>query len=116
MASAGGKRDWGAHALRGEPERRLMFAVLLDAINRVLRPGIRVRQRASQLVWKELAWFRSRDFSAPFSFVNLCEALGVDPNRLRRNLFRCVDDECNRKENGRGLQAKQKAVPRGTSS
>jgi hypothetical protein len=115
VATAGGNRDCGAHVLRGEPERRLMFAVLRDAIARVLRPGLRFKRRSSQLVWKELAWFRSCDFSAPFSFVSICEALGLDPGRLRRNVFRCVSDECDRSGDDRGRGAQQKARPRASS-
>ena len=62
------------------PERRLMWAVLADAVAVVLSraeaapPG--VRQEA-------FAWFAAEDQSWPFSFVNVCEAIGVDAVGVR---------------------------------
>jgi hypothetical protein len=71
-----------------EPERRLFFAVLSDAIVRVRRRadsrGLRVRQ---DLLEAE-RWIRSDDRSWPCSFVNVCEALDIAPNPLRRAVLK----------------------------
>jgi hypothetical protein len=78
--------------LRGRPqstpERRLMVAVLEDAMRELVRPGgpwygARARQRKEVQVWLE-----SDDVAWPFSFVNVCEALDLDPGEVRSFLWR----------------------------
>lgn len=59
-------------AQTGDPERRLMLAVLLDALH---RPSAR-------------AWLASEDRSWPFSFASICDALGLESTYLRRRLLR----------------------------
>jgi len=66
------------HAFEGV--RRLMAAVLEDAIT-AMRAGGRASSQARH-------WLLSNDREWLFSFESLCEALGIDPNELRRNLFR----------------------------
>ena len=70
-------------------ERRLMLAVLLDAL-RVLRSrGPLPRHLRSQgSLRRELAWIGSNDRSQPFSFVNVCEALGLEADYVRRVALR----------------------------
>jgi len=72
----------------GEPERRLMLAVLTDAIETYLRRD--AATVTSQAIRRELRdvrnWIQSEDVSWPFSFLNVCHALGIDPTFLRRGL------------------------------
>ncbi len=68
------------------PEQRLMAAVLEDAMRELARPagswcGARARRQAE--VW---AWFEAEDVAWPYSFVNVCEALDLDPVRVRLRL------------------------------
>jgi len=35
---------------------------------------------------RSLAWIESRDREAPFAFESLCDALGIDADRLRRRV------------------------------
>ena len=69
------------------PHRRLMVAVLKRAIDDVqasadLTPsGVRCLRKAT-------AYVASGDRVWPFSFENLCEALGFDARLLRRALHR----------------------------
>jgi len=68
-----------------EPERRLLLAVLCDAIvvfqRRVVGTG------ASPLRPCEAErWILSNDRRWLFSYVNVCEALGIAPEPLRRAL------------------------------
>lgn len=63
-------------------ERALMLAVLEDAIRCYVEPprgGLRVRREAEHWIW-------SADESWPFSFVNICDALGIAAGPLRRKL------------------------------
>jgi hypothetical protein len=69
----------------GFPERRLMLAVLEDAIRNLLlakRAAISPRR-----VREDMAWFESVDRSDPFTFESVCDALGIDPDWLRGRLL-----------------------------
>jgi len=68
------------------PERRLMAAVLEDAVHvyRTLAAATTPRQRA--LFADAEAWIESEDRSWIFSFESICDHLGLDPDYLRRGL------------------------------
>ncbi len=66
-----------------------MLAVLIDAI-RALRP---VQQATPHIkvyrAWlRERAWLQAEDHSSPFSFINICDALGLDAGYIRRRVLR----------------------------
>jgi hypothetical protein len=63
-----------------QPEKRLMLAVLEDAVLAYLR-GL-------QLVPETRAWFDADDFTWPYSFANLCDALALDRHAVRAALRR----------------------------
>jgi len=70
------------------PELRLMAAVLEDAVRRfcVCAGAAGTRRRRE---FEETAdWFQSTDTSWPFSFENICQALGLAPAWIRRMLDR----------------------------
>ena len=63
------------------PEKRLMFAVLLDAV-------ISLRRRNSSAATEAELWIRSEDEDdTPFSFRNVCSALGIEATYLARGLL-----------------------------
>jgi hypothetical protein len=64
------------------PEKRLMFAVLLDAV-------IQLRKRNTSGAADAERWIRGEgeDGDQPFSFANVCGALGIDPSYLARGLL-----------------------------
>jgi hypothetical protein len=66
-----------------QPERRLMLAVFEDAVHAYLR-GIQCLPETS-------AWFEADDFEWPYSFANLCGALGLDRVAVRAALRRRRD-------------------------
>jgi hypothetical protein len=70
---------WGAVA--DQPERRLMLAVLSDAIVALQRRRPRVPYRGRGEAER---WVLSDDRRWPCSFVNVCEALNLAPEPLRR--------------------------------
>jgi hypothetical protein len=70
-----------------EPERRLLLAILTDAIVTFQARGASP-QRAARRAFDEAArWLFSDDQSWPCSFVNICDALGIEPGPLRRALI-----------------------------
>src|SRR6188508_338329 len=63
------------------PEKRLLFAVLLDAV-------IHMQRRNSVGAAEAEQWIRGEaDDDSPFSFRNLCDALGIEPTYLARGLL-----------------------------
>jgi hypothetical protein len=84
------------NALAG-PQRRLMIAVLQTALDdchgtataRALGLPLSRDRRATR---DALAFFLSQDRSWPYSFVNICEAVGFDPEALRRTVWRRLSD------------------------
>jgi len=71
-----------------QPERRLMLAVLEDAIDAYL-DNVGAPRGNRRVRFNEAAsWFRSNDTEWPFSFVCICDALGIDPALIRRMLVR----------------------------
>ena len=72
--------------------RRLMRAVLVDALHVFLTRMPRGHATADLRFREVEQWFRSRDERWPFSFERVCEALDMDPARVRRRLgeHRCA--------------------------
>jgi len=64
-------------------ELRLRAAVLVDAI-RCLEPSPDAYQR--KLTRHARRWFLNTEANQPFSFVGICDALGLEPARIRRTL------------------------------
>jgi hypothetical protein len=71
----------------GAGERALMRAVLEDAV-RCLGGEIGPRQERPQLAADARQWFLAQDTHWPFSFENVCDALGFDVERLRDQVLR----------------------------
>lgn len=71
----------------------LMIAVLdeamtsLDLVRRSRNPRVRTHGLSA------MRWIKSRDASHPFSFVSICDALGLDPDRTRRRVLDESDAE-----------------------
>jgi hypothetical protein len=75
----------------GDPHRRLMAAVLQAVIDDCRegasrRIAIHGPQGHARGVRRAVAYVASRDRAWPFSFENLCEALGIDADRVREEL------------------------------
>jgi hypothetical protein len=68
------------------PEKRLMLAVLEDAIASFQRNFIQSRQSHDADDYDVESWLESDDMSWPFSFASICQALDMEPEYLRRGL------------------------------
>jgi hypothetical protein len=74
-----------------EPERRLVVAVLEDAVD-CFQKHVRARDpKARQLFMDAEEWICSEDRSWPFSFENVCDLLQIHPEYLRRGLLAWKD-------------------------
>ncbi len=90
-------------------ERRLMLAVLWDAVD-CYRRGCRTSDPATRLLFDETrTWVESTDRRAIFSFESICDYLGIDADYLRRGLRQ-------RRAPGRGDGDIGSAARRGGSS
>ena len=83
-----------------EPERNLLLAVLTDAIVRyqalaTVPDGARRRD-----LGEAERWISSNDRQWPCSFVNVCEALGIEPTGLRGALGTWRDAHAPRRAGG----------------
>ena len=68
-------------------EKALMLAVLEDGI-RCFQEHLRNPRSNPRLLSQEAeAWIRAVDYDWPFSFNNVCETLGIDPEALRGALL-----------------------------
>jgi hypothetical protein len=70
------------------PEKRLMVAVLEDALRIYTKYGPVPPRKHRRLFAETERWLFSDDASAPFAFVKVCEVLGIDVGRLRARLAR----------------------------
>lgn len=68
------------------PETALMRAVLEEALTCFQYQFYGHRVKTQQLAREAEKWFFSDDASWPFSFVNICSVLYLDPSYIRRGL------------------------------
>ena len=68
------------------PEVRLMLAVMEDAVAYYQRLALESEQHEQQLFAELREWIESDDTSWPYSFENICDALHLEPESLRRGL------------------------------
>src|SRR5262245_9059630 len=66
-----------------QPAKRLMLAILTDAVELVLQEPAPPATRRAFLQRKAAEWMACDDTRWVFSFLNICETLGIDAKRLR---------------------------------
>ncbi len=69
-------------------EIALIQAVLEDAIECFQKQFGTPRFRDYRIAQEAEQWFFTDDYKWPFSFVNICSVLGIDPEYIRRGLNR----------------------------
>ena len=73
-----------ANASSGEVA--LMRAVLEDAIECFQKQAFKSDRRTQRLAREAEEWLCKDDQQWPFSFLNICNVLGIDPEYIRRGL------------------------------
>ena len=72
-----------------QPEKRLMLAVLADAMVEFVQASRAAGWRSRRMAAEIEAWFSTDEAEWPFSFTNICDSLGLDVQRLRAALRQC---------------------------
>ena len=71
-----------------QPEKRLMLAVMEDAITTFQKSVHGATRRQRRLLKETEEWIGSSDMSWPFSFENICTALDIEADYMRSGLRR----------------------------
>ena len=71
-----------------QPEKRLMLAVLEEAVRTFQRCASARSRRGQRLFAEAEVWFASDETDWPFSYVNICDALALEVSALRAGLSR----------------------------
>jgi hypothetical protein len=75
-----------------EPLRRLMVAMLVDAV-RCFQTKFGARQPATRQEFAEVrSWIFSDEDNATFSIKAVCDALEIDPKAIRKGLVRWMEE------------------------
>jgi len=83
-----------------QPEKRLMLAVMEDAVG-TFQKYVWARDRAGQRLLAEVEeWFESGDGEWPYSFVNICQALNLDVDFMRDGLRRWKQQQLDARVDG----------------
>lgn len=69
------------------PEKELMLAVLADAVECFFKHSTAHHRAGTRLFREAREWIFAEDGEQPFSFVNVCEALSLNPNYIRRGML-----------------------------
>jgi hypothetical protein len=81
-----------AYKVPVERERRLVLAILEEAVRSYQRYAYATNRRGRRLFWETCEWFAEREQPWVFSFENICHALDLDPESIRQGLTRWRDD------------------------
>jgi hypothetical protein len=91
------------HAVRAE--RRLMVAILADAIGCFQKNLLARNGKRRRLFLEAEEWIRSEDVVWPFSFRNICDMLGVDADALR------AEADGWKRRHARGVRVRPRVYP-----
>jgi hypothetical protein len=69
-----------------QPEKRLMLAVLEDGVASYQRHALSETPGGRAEFYEAVRWLRRNDEHWPFSFLNVCRTLDLDPSAIRRGL------------------------------
>ncbi len=71
-----------------EPEKRLLLAVLEDALACYQKHFSSRGGRGMRLFRETEEWIFREDSTRPFCFTNICEVVGFDPQYIRKGLLK----------------------------
>jgi hypothetical protein len=98
----------------GEPEKRLMVAVLEDALSLLLNDARCPSKQRRGAVLEASRWLASDERSGPFAFASICDLLGFDVARVRRAIrsLRSARNAYGRKRVQAGVGRHRVTMPR----
>ena len=70
-----------------EGERRLMIAVMAHALRGLFHDAAKPGRGAARRLQQDLRWLISSDRTDLFSFERICEALGLEGERIRQRVL-----------------------------
>ena len=76
-----------------QPEKRLMLAVLEDAVGTFQKYVTSASRRGQRLFTEAEEWFTEPATEWPFGFENVCQALNLEPAYIRTGLRRWRDSQ-----------------------
>ncbi len=77
-----------AERIRQQPECRLLWAILQDAIETYVKCSNGSTRRAKRLFNEAEEWMMQDDVTWLCSFVNICHVLAIDPDYIRMGIMR----------------------------
>lgn len=90
------------------PERRLLAAILRDAIDCYMRSCLAKSRREKKIFQETEEWFFGAD-EGVFSFENVCEILKLAPGYIRRGLLHYKDQQSGSRDSAAKRVPKQSA-------
>jgi hypothetical protein len=90
-----------------EGEKRLIFAVLEDAVSCFQRHCAARDKKGRELFREAEAWIMNENDDQVFSFSNVCESLGINPEYLRRGLMKWKEKQVSRRRRGERKEVKK---------
>jgi len=81
-------------------EKRLMLAVLEYAVGTFQKHVTATARRGQRLFTEAEDWFAAEGSDWPFAFENICHALEIEPEFLRRGLARWKENQLRASTNG----------------
>ena len=94
-----------------EGERKLMVAVLEDAVRCFRRYALASNRRGRRLFRETATWFMEPDTGAALTFDYVCEASGLDADSIRSSLRRWLDQNTQAGRLREQLQRPSRLVP-----
>lgn len=76
-----------------EPEKRLMLAILKDAVGTFQADLFAANAKSSRRFEQARDWITETDADWVFSFANVCEHLGLNPAYVRNGLLRWMENQ-----------------------
>ena len=86
-------RDIFSRTRNLEPEQELMLAVLCDAIECIFKYCDEPVPIRARLFHDAQDWLFDQDEKEPFSFLNVCDGLNLDPSYVRRGVIAKMRDK-----------------------
>jgi hypothetical protein len=93
-------------------ELSLRWSILLNAVDSYRQTQIATNGLTLVRHQQDKRWFNSNDRTWPFSFLNICDAIGIDPSCVRKHLLELARQHTSIAAESRSTGAIRCAAPR----